>query len=153
MLLFLLFLIAPLIFAQPKCSEPPPKHPPIYSDCEQIIRLIEEKAIYTRDPLLIVSRTRRADIRLPIFYNAAVSGNTCAIGLDMVRGREDAAEVIRLSNVAYAAQSILEECLAPRLLAPATQGWMVTGRYAIVNVTLGRARVALVRPHNKTHVA
>lgn len=41
--------------------------------------------------------------------------STCAIHLDMVDGRLDASDLIRLEDVFRAAEEVIEECLVPRL--------------------------------------
>ena len=146
------FFICAVVIAQPHCTEPPPIHRPLYSDCEQVIRLVEDRATYTDDPLSIASRRRGAGIRLPRSFNAVMLGNTCAVGIDMIQGSEHAGDQIRLSGVAYAAQAVLEECLSPRIWSPATHGWII-GKYGLVNVTLGRAPLTVNTIKNRTAIA
>lgn len=79
-----------------------------------------------------------------------MTGNTCQVYLDMVRRREYAGDRILLSDVAHAAQVILEECLTPRILAPAAEGWMNTRRHGLINVKIERAQPPFVRAKANT---
>ena len=152
MMLFAFLFFCNSIFAQPHCAEPRTRRPPKYTDCEQVIRLIEQKAMHTGDPLCTASRRYDADIRLPKSFNAAMFRNTCAVNLNMAEGREYSMDSLHLSDVAFVAQTILEECLTPRILAPATEGWMTTGRSGIINVTLQRSRPTFIRPSKTTDI-
>ena len=150
MLLLVFFVICRMVLAQPHCAKPPTRIPPKYFDCGQIIRLIEHKATYTEDEPVVASRRGGFDTQLPRSFNAAMTGNTCAVRLDMVEGREYAVDRFRFSDVAHAAQVILEECLAPRILAPATEGWMNIGRYRLINVTLEKSHSPSIQALNSS---
>ena len=99
---------------------------------------------------MTASRLHGFDMLLPTSFNSALTGNTCSVHLDMASGRETAVDTFYLSDVAFAAQLIMDECLTTRLLAPATTGWMSIGRFRIVNVTLAKLHVPLVPSGNRT---
>lgn len=114
---------------------------------------IEDRATYTKDPHSMASKRRGAGIRLAKSFNAAMRGNTCAVGIDMIHSSEHVGDQIRLSGVAYVAQAVLKECLSPRIFSPATHGWMIIGRYGLVNVTFGRAPLTVKPVKNETAIA
>lgn len=152
MLPFLILLFLKLIVAQPHCIEPTPRNIPRYSDCEAVIRLIEDEVAYTGDPLLTASRRPGTGLHLPKSFDDLIEGNRCAVDLDLFPGTTRNSDTLYLSDVAYAAQQILEECLARRILSPPTEGWYIVGRRRSIRVKLGRAHFGFFRAANATDI-
>ena len=120
------------------CADPSTQDPPKLSDCNQVISYIERQMAETGNPRFTASRHETSNIHLPNLFWDHLPASTCAVRLDMVTGREKGRDEIRLSDIAYAAQKIMDECLSPKSAPKATEGWMVAGRYGFVNITVER---------------
>lgn len=53
-------------------------------------------------------------MRMPNTWWDHVPHSTCAIHLDMIDGRENAYDELRLDDVLKTAEEVIEECLVPR---------------------------------------
>ena len=120
------------------CADPSTQDPPKLSDCKQVISYIERQIAETGNPLFTTSRRETSNIYLPKLFWDHIPLSTCAVRLDMVTGREKGSDVIRLSDIAYAAQKIMDKCLSPKSAPKPTEGWMIAGRYGFVNITVER---------------
>ncbi len=138
----LLLSLIPLIHttAPPTCVDPPTQDPPKLSDCEHVIRHIQRMLAETGNPLYTASRRTHSNVHCPILYWDHLPRSTCGVRLDMAEGREDATDDLRLSDVAYAANLIMRDCLTPGRRAVVTEGWMRAGKHDYVNVSVERLR-------------
>ena len=120
------------------CAHPSTQEPPKLYDCKQVISDIERRMVETGNPLFTASRRGSSNIHLPNLFWDHLPGSSCAVRLDMVTGREKGTDELRLSDIAYTAQKIMDECLSPKPAPRATGGWMIAGRHGFVNITVER---------------
>ncbi|KAL8717430.1 MAG: hypothetical protein Q9181_008329 [Wetmoreana brouardii] len=142
-LLFLLPLNLAVTIPRATCADPPPENPPKLSDCDHVISYLGRITRETGNPLYTASYREGSNIHLPNVFWDHLPKSTCGVKLDMVVGLEDASDALRLSDIAYAARTITDECLEkPGMLAAALEGralgWMIGGRNGFVNITVGR---------------
>ncbi|KAL8705520.1 MAG: hypothetical protein Q9225_008023 [Loekoesia sp. 1 TL-2023] len=133
-------LLLTLSNASPTCADPPTENPPKLSDCDHVISHIQRQVAETGNPLYTASRRKASNIYVPIVYWDHLPESTCGVRLDMTTGKEDATDELRLSDIAYAAQFVMHDCLTPGNIAKLTEGWMRAGKNGFVNVTVEKLR-------------
>jgi len=89
----------------------------------------------TGNPLYTASRRPNANFHLPNTFWDHLTGSTCGVRLDMVEGKGESTDEVRLSDIAYTTLKVVKACLERER---ATEGWMRAGRYGFVNVTVER---------------
>ncbi|KAL8698966.1 MAG: hypothetical protein Q9201_006280 [Fulgogasparrea decipioides] len=125
------------------CAHPPSDNPPKFVDCEHVISYVGRMTKETGNPLYTASYRESSNIHLPNVFWDHLPKSTCGVKLDMVIGLEEASDELRLSEIAYAARTITDQCLEKSsTLAAAlegrTVGWMRAGKNGFVNITVGR---------------
>lgn len=75
---------------------------------------------------------------LPNLYWDHIPESTCAVYIDMIDTKFDATDSLRLSDVVEAMLTIANECEAPDSDTQLNEGWDVTGRYKMINVSIER---------------
>lgn len=123
---------------RPTCADPPLDNPPKLSDCEHVMIQIQQQMAESGNPLGTASRRTASNLYLPILYWDHLPESTCGIKIDMITGKEDASDEVRLSDIAYAAESVMSACLTPGNIPQLTEGWMRIGRRKYVNITVER---------------
>ena len=136
--ILLCFLPLTLISAQPTCADPPTEDPPKLIDCIHVISHIQRLVAETGNPLYTASRREGSNIHMPNLFWDHIPDSSCGVRLDMIDTKQEALDYMHLSDVAYAAQKIMEKCISPESAVRTSEGWMTAGRYGLVNVTVER---------------
>lgn len=137
-LIFLLPFTLPLTtpLNQPHCTNDPNEEAPKFSDCIDVISYVERQVSETGNRLFTASRRQGSNIHLPNLFWDHLPGSTCGVRLDMVIGREDSHDELRMSDIAFAGQKVMDACLSPGRQRRTTAGWMTAGKHGFVNITV-----------------
>jgi len=119
----------------PTCADHPAGLLPKLSDCHHVISWIERQIAETGNPLYTAARREHANFHLPNIFWDHLPESTCGVRLDMVEGKGQASDEVRLSDIAFATQKVVTKCLERER---GFEGWMRAGRWGFVNVTVER---------------